>query len=347
MVIGMRDSIPAKDTIEILIDTSNVVEQFIREYSSSVLQDQDELRRACEGSITDIGLRILPFFLRISCQEAGISFDSILPVAAGVEMLKQSALNIDDILDMSSLRNNQTTSYARYGTNKSITIGTIMSSLGFRLIANGLEKNKILQNKIEVIQLFLRTYTDIYIGQFLDLQYEGDETVTEEQYFDMISKTTAYFIQAPLVAGAMLWDADSEIIKILEYAGQFLGMAYQIRDDVIDVIGDSECSGKPVGGDVRHCKMRLPVVQALQELAGEKKQKLIDILKTKNLSDESVNEAIGLINETNAIEYCISKTKEYCDQAINAMGKLSEDFESMKIHFNVVANMISSFEDGT
>ena len=343
----MSDSETVKDTLETARETGQVVEQFLREYCFSALQGQEELARACEGSLDDIGLRIRPFLLRISCQEGKTVFDKVIPVAAGVEMIQLSTLVIDDILDESPMRNNKPSILAKEGTKASLSIGTIMSSLGFRLIAEGLEKNHSLKNNIAVIQLFSQTHADIYVGQFLDLRFEGDIAVSEDQYFDMISRTTACFIQAPLVAGAMLWDACPKIIKTLEKAGLSLGMAYQIRDDVIDVIGDSECTGKTIGGDLRRRKMRLPLIQALRELSGRKRRKLADILGATSLSDGALSEVLGLIKESGSIDYCISKTQEYCERATDTINMLSEDLALLKTHFCVVANWISSFEDRT
>lgn len=343
----MSDSETVKDTLETARETGQVVEQFLREYCFSALQGQEELARACEGSLTDIGLRIRPFFLRISCQEGGIVFDEIVPVAAGIEMIQLSTLIIDDILDESPLRNNKPSIFAREGAKACLAIGTIMSLIGLRLIADGLKKNQNLKNNIAVVQLFSQTHANIYVGQYLDLRFEGNISVGEDQYLDMISRTTACFIQAPLVAGAMLWNACPEMIKTLEKVGLSLGMAYQIRDDVIDVIGDSECMGKPIGGDVRRRKMRLPLIQALQELSGEKKQKLADLLQTASLSDGALSEALNLISESGSIDYCISKTKEYCERAADAINMLSEDLAPLKAHLRVVANWISSFEDRT
>ena len=80
-------------------------------------------------------------------------------------------------------------------------------------------------------------------------------------------------------------------------------------------------------------------------LSGEKKQKLIAMLNKDILSDNSVHEAIDLIDETNAVEYCILKTKTYCDQAVNAIDELPNDFEPLKTHFNVIANIVSTFEN--
>jgi len=333
------------DTLKSARETGLIVEQYLREYCATALSKQGSVWRACDRSLTDIGLRIRPFLLRISCQEGGIAFGSITPVAAGVELVQLSTLIIDDILDESPLRNNKPSVFSDHGAKASISIGTTMSSLGFRLIAEGLERNHGLQNNVAVLGLFSQTHADIYVGQFLDLLFEGDTSVSEDQYIDMISKTTACFIQASLVAGAMLWDASSEIIQTLQRAGLFLGVAYQIRDDVIDVIGDPEYTGKPLGGDIQSRKMRLPLIRALQELRGSKQQKLVEILQRSNPSCEDIAAVVGLIEESDSIDYCVSKTKTYCKQATDAIYMLPDDLVSLKTQFNVVANWISSFEE--
>jgi len=341
----MNDSVP--DTLRTAWETSELVEGFLRDYFSSVLQGQDELMRACERSMAEIGLRIRPFLLRISCHQGGLAFEKIIHVSAGIELVQLSTLVIDDILDESSLRNRKLSIVAEHGWKACLSIGTVMYSLGFCLISEGIEKNHHVKNGIAVVKLFSRTHADIYIGQFLDLRFERDTAVTEGQYLDMISRTTARFIQTPLVAGAMLWNAPTAVIKALEGAGLALGMAFQIRDDVIDVIGETECTGKPVGGDIRRCKMRLPLIQALQVLNGDKHRRLLDIMQNESVSDQALSEAIGLITESGSIEYCIYKTKEYCKIATDTISQLPREFTDLKDHFCVVAVWISSFEDGT
>ena len=132
----------------------------------------------------------------------------------------------------------------------------------------------------------------------------------------------------------------------LSGAGIALGMAYQIRDDVIDIIGDSECTGKPVGGDVRRRKMRLPLIRTLRELHGKRQRKLIDLMQSTDLSNEDLNEALDLITGSAAVDYCISKVQTYCKEANDTMNMLPGEFTTLKTTFQGVAELISSFENG-
>ena len=260
-------------------------------------------------------------------------------------MVQLSTLIIDDVLDRSPLRNNRPSVFAKRGLEEAISIGTAISSEGLSLIARSFSVNSGLKNGLPIIKLMTETMSNVYMGQILDLRMEGDTSVAESHYLEMISRTTACFIQAPLVSGAMLWDASDEVIRTIKNVGYSLGMAYQIRDDVIDVIGDPECMGKPVGGDLRQCKMRLPTIQALFELSGAKKEWFNGLLRKRRISGEALDEAINTILETNSIQYCITKTKEYCEQALDSINHLPRELANFKRQIGDVANIISNFDN--
>jgi geranylgeranyl pyrophosphate synthase len=303
-----------------------------------------EIRACWDESIGDIGIRLRPFLLRISAEAGGLCFPDVLPVAAGIEMIQISTLVIDDVLDQSSLRNAAPSIFARYGTAEAISIGIVMASEGFLLVADGLRENRKIRNGLSIMAVLAETHANIYFGQFLDLRFEANTSITEERYLDMIRNTTACFIQAPLVVGAMMWDASAATIELLERAGIALGMAYQIRDDVIDIIGDSECTGKPIAGDIRRSKMRLPVIRALRTLPGKCGNNLKGLLSNRGLPDKAVRESIELINKTDAVDYCISVTKQYCETAQQFIGKLPGNLGVLRNQLNSIAELIASFE---
>jgi len=328
-----------------VLETGTTVEGFLRDHHPSAVNGQNELATLWHEGLSDIGLRLRPFLLRIASEAGGTRFSDVLPIAAGIEMIQISTLVVDDVLDQSPLRNNEPSVFARRGTGEAISIGVVMASEGFALVADGLCRNAELKNGLPIMRLLSETHSSIYHGQFLDLTFEGNASTTMERYFDMTRKTTACFIRAPLVIGAMLWDASAAIIKTLEGAGIALGMAYQIRDDVIDVIGDLECTGKPVGGDIRRSKMRLPVIRALSELQGEDRSSLEHLLSGKGLSDEAVREALTLTQKTDSVDYCISVTKQYCEEARRSIEQLPNDLGVLRDQLDSVAELISSFEE--
>ncbi|MCZ6688093.1 MAG: polyprenyl synthetase family protein [Planctomycetota bacterium] len=343
---GRRPETTSHGLVDLMSSTGNSVETFLSKFWLRRASCDSEVMSLVRSTLPDVGLRLRPHLLRVAFEAGGDGFEEILPVAAGVELLQLSTLVIDDILDESDLRNNKPSIFARRGAKETLSIGSIMFAIGFSLIAEGLNENTRLKNPLGIVDLFARTHARIYDGQILDMRLEGDPVASENQYLGMITRTTACFVQASLVSGAMLWDAPPGIIRNLEKIGAALGMACQIRDDVIDVVGDSICTGKPVGGDMRRGKMRLPVIRALSVLPPEKRTLLESLLRQKGLPDQQLEDALALLAGTDCIDYCIRKTKEYCGQVNRHVSLLPDDLGTLKMQLGTISDLISSFENG-
>jgi geranylgeranyl pyrophosphate synthase len=295
--------------------------------------------------LSDIGYRFRPYLLKIAYERRGRYFADILPVGAAVELLQISSLVIDDFCDSSSTRNGQPSVVAKWGSKAAVTIGVLLSSEAFALLADSLSRRPRLSNGMEVVVLLQRAHSAIYSGQFDDLRYEGRTTVSEAEYLAMISKTTAEFLQASLVSGAMLRGASERVIGVLNDIGMNLGLAYQLRDDVIDLIADPECTGKPAAGDVRERKMRLPVIHALSHLDGKMRNRLAAIFRLgRSLTKGEVQEVLQLLNVAGSIEYAIRRTGEFCRNAEGAIRQLPSGEKALAARLLAVAGLISKFE---
>jgi len=163
----------------------------------------------------------------------------------------------------------------------------------------------------------------------------------------MVSKTTACFIQTPLVVGAMLWGAPAKMISLLEEVGLKLGMAYQLRDDVIDLIGDSECTGKTRAMDIFDKKMRLPVIHAMTYLKSKNRERLLKLFEARvNLTESEVEEIVNLLECAGSIEYTVNKTKEYCSEAYAMTKMLGQRTEVLAEQLRAVSRLTSFFGNG-
>lgn len=333
------------NVLDTLIETGNYVEEAIIEECKNYLGDYVNIRNFAVEACRDIGLRLRPFLLRITYESGGGIFQHAADIAAGIELVQISTLIIDDDFDESVLRNNNPTIFVCCGHVTAMSVGTILYSRGISIVARKLYNNKSLKNACSVISLLCDTHADIYLGQLLDAQLEGNTDTSENEYIEVITRTTARFIQSSLVIGAMLWNAPPEIISSLEAIGRALGIAYQIRDDVIDIIGDSECTGKPVGGDIRLCKMRLPVIHALSQLRGEDRSCLERLLRGKKMSDESVEEAVRLVKKTDAIDHCLQRVQQYCNEAQVQTTNLPIHYEELKTKLRVISSLICTFSE--
>lgn len=340
----MNNTIDINKTLTLLEATGKHVEDDLKSACCRHCAAFEYLNSSILDSIDDIGLRIRPFLLRVSSASGRINFQEILPIATGIEFIQLSTLVIDDILDQSALRNNRPSIYALKGDKEALCVGTVMSSLGFSLISEEIKSIKR-KHQFPVIKLFSEVHAEIYTGQLLDICNESNTSMLEEQYYDIIMKTTSRFIQASLMAGAMLWGAPSEILDLLGEIGLALGNAYQVRDDVLDVMGESEYIGKPVAGDVRQCKMRLPVIHALSTVSKGKKMEIESYMRNSPMSKESLVKMIDLLEEAKSYDYCMQKTKEYCSHAMNLTKQLPSGLSEMKEHLSVIADILSSFQN--
>ena len=165
-------------------------------------------------------------------------------------------------------------------------------------------------------------------GQALDMGFEGNFDVQEEEYMEMIFKKTAALIAGACKAGAIVGGADSEVIDAMYEYGRLIGLAFQIQDDYLDVISDEKDLGKPVGSDIVEGKMTLMVVKALSEANEEDKEKLVKILSDPESPQEDVDIAIDLFNKYGSIEYAhdvalsnVNKAKEILNILPNSSSK--------------------------
>lgn len=335
----------AKKLLSEVESTGRLVENKLLRCVSKPVRLTRTLKSVVRYALPDIGFRIRPFLIRAAYEGLGRQFSDVLTVCAGIELLQASTLVIDDVFDESPMRNAKPSIFGKWGAKRAFAAGTFMSAEALALVAQALAQSKQLQNHFRVVVLLQRTHSAIYAGQFADVDYAGRTSVSESDYTSMISATTGEFIKASLVIGGVLRGASPRVISILKKAGRDLGLAYQLRDDVIDLIGDPKCTGKPLAGDVRERKMRLPVIHALEKLRGRNRGRLASLYRSgRSLTNAEVREVLDLLDGVGAVGYAISRTKELCSNAARAARQLPGSERLLANRLLAVADLISNFE---
>lgn len=342
----MASTVADQQSLEMIAATDASVGRYLQEYCTSKLSILKTFSHIVGQTLPDAGVRLRPILLRVGYEAGGRSFENILPIAAGIELMQISTLVIDDVLDKSSIRNAKPTVYAEWGMEQAVATGTAMSSMGLNLVANALHETKGLNNSVLILGMLLQVQVDIYVGQFMDMAFEGDAKILEEQYLEMISKTTGSFIQASLVVGGMLWDAPQDVISAFRDIGIALGMAYQLRDDAIDVIGEAEYTGKPVAGDIRQRRMRLPVIHALARSNGSKADPVLGaFMGSRALEDLQVESIVDSLIRSGSVYYTFMKAKDYCKRAVDSINTLPSEYGNTADQLRTIAHLIGSFEE--
>ena len=207
------------------------------------------------------GKRVRPVLTLMACEAMGGELSHALDAAVGLEMFHNFTLLHDDVMDNADVRRGKTTVHRRWNANTAILSGDTMLTIATQYIAR--------TANWQVMDLFNKTAIEIYEGQQWDMDYEHRTDVTVEEYVNMIRLKTSVLLGCALKTGALIADADEQQANLLYGAGVNMGLAFQLRDDVLDVWGDPATFGKEIGGDIMNNKKTFLLINAIRLAQGD------------------------------------------------------------------------------
>ncbi len=228
------------------------------------------------------GKRIRPLLVLLAAKMYDNDIDKALLPAAAVEVFHNFTLMHDDIMDKAPLRRGQQTVHEKWNANTAILSGDVMLVRAYELFLH-VEQDKLAR----VLKLFSTTAAEVCEGQQLDMNFENRTEVNIQEYIHMITLKTAVLLGFSLQLGAILQGAPNEDAENLRLFGNNIGIAFQLRDDLLDVYGDKDKFGKQVGGDILSDKKTFLMLTALEQA---KPKQLDAINKWRNQTDESIAE---------------------------------------------------------
>jgi len=265
------------------------------------------------------GKRIRPLLTLLSYSLYKNDVKSIVPYAAAVEAFHNFTLMHDDIMDKAPLRRGKATVHEKWDVNTAILAGDVMLVKVYDSWLT-LEPSLLKQ----VLPLFNECASGVCEGQQWDMEFESRDRVTQAQYINMIRLKTAVLLGFSLELGAVLGDAPESDRIQLRRAGINLGIAFQLKDDLLDVYGDQKKFGKQVGGDILSNKKTFLLIQALSRARGKDKQELIRWLKATRFNPKSKVAAVtDLYNRLGVKEATEKRIKSYFDKAFSDFQLLS------------------------
>jgi geranylgeranyl diphosphate synthase type I len=278
------------------------------------------------------GKRIRPALVVICGQLFGGDSKELLYPAAAVEIMHNATLIIDDIIDHSEFRRDKPTTWNMYGKS----IAECASLVYMVSIFSGLAH---VNNGPRLVDLYSNTLKEVIDGEVKDILFERsgreeEKFIVENRYQDielddyltMIGQKTAVLLRASCEAGAICAGADDNQVKLIGEYGFNIGMAFQIRDDILDIFGDEKEFGKKIGKDIIEKKMgNIVILYAIQQLSEKDSKKVLDILNsTGDVSDQDVALVKGLIEKTDAKHYTETIAEEFVATAVAALQKLPD-----------------------
>ena len=218
----------------------------------AVEAEEPLMRRLLGLVLPGSGKRLRPALALLCGRVNEYAPSSLVPFAAALEMLHTATLIHDDIVDEADLRRGEPTLNVRVNNSVAVLVGDYMfAQSAAHTAATG---------HLGVITSFARTAMTIIGGQIDEAWYDGGLHLTKEQYLRRIGSKTAALFALAARGGAMLSNAPDGAVAALEQYGYRLGLAFQIVDDILDVVGDERSLGKPVGSDVRQGTVTLPAI---------------------------------------------------------------------------------------
>lgn len=287
------------EVMDILKKYSESIDNEIMATLSTI--DPSTLCEASDHLIKAGGKKLRPVLVVLSSESVGGRAQDALKTAVSMELIHTFSLIHDDIMDKDEMRRGKPSVHKLWGEPMAILAGDTLFSKAFEIVLETNTTNIDPKRVVEALKTVVDSCIKICEGQALDISFEGQLDVKEEEYMTMIYKKTAALIAAATKAGAIIGGGNDEQVEALSEYGRLIGLAFQIQDDYLDVVSDEEDIGKPVGSDIVEGKMTLMVVHALANASKEDKKRLISILEANN--EDLVDDAISIFNKYGSIEY--------------------------------------------
>ena len=266
------------------------------------------------------GKRLRPVMAMITCEMVGGDSVKAIPFAAALEAIHNFTLVHDDVMDDDDLRHGVDACHTIYGLSTAILAGDTLFAYAFEMITDCDIDDRVKADLVKNVAYIVRKIAE---GQQMDINFEDEETVDAKEYLEMIRLKTSILFGAAAYGGAKIGGTSEEEARELEMMATNVGLGFQIWDDYLDATATEEILGKPSGSDIRQGKRTLLVIEALNRANASDRERLIEILDSKN-TDEEVAEAVEIMDRCGALEECHKQANGYLEGARNTLSNYPE-----------------------
>jgi len=253
------------------------------------------------------GKQMRPLLVFLTARLNGVICEATFVAATLIELLHTASLVHDDVVDNAQERRGALSVNALWNSKIAVLVGDYMLSKGLLI---SVEKNRY--DMLEIVSEAVKSMSE---GELLQLQKSRKLNIKEEDYYKIISMKTAAIIAACTACGARSVTGDIEIILTMKDFGENIGIAFQIRDDLLDYEGNG-LTGKAPGNDIKEKKITLPLIYALDQSANSKKRHILSIVKNKKKSKSEIAEVIDFVSEYGGMQYAELRMNQYRDKAL-------------------------------
>ncbi|MFH0761535.1 MAG: polyprenyl synthetase family protein [Bacteroidota bacterium] len=274
-------------------------------------------------TLSNGGKRLRPVFVLMGCQLFSDDVEKAVRPAIGIEMFHNFTLLHDDIMDKAFLRRNLPTVHIKWDVNRAILSGDALAICS-NIFISSCDKEVL----PDVLRVYNTTALQVCEGQQFDLNFERMDTVTVEEYLNMIRLKTAVLIAGSLEIGALIGGAPAGWSRQVYQLGNSIGMAFQLQDDYLDIFGQADTFGKTIGGDILADKKTFLLIKALEIGNSEQAQTLKRLYSDQDISpDEKIGAVLKIFRELKIDVLTKDKVHEYSNHALNVLREIPVEEE--------------------
>jgi octaprenyl-diphosphate synthase len=259
------------------------------------------------------GKRLRPLLVLLAARSLGYEGDRHVTLATLIEFMHTSTLLHDDVVDESHMRRGKATANDAWGNAPSVLVGDFLYSRSFQMMVE--------VGSMRIMEVLSGATCTIAEGEVQQLTNVGNPDTDEVAYFETIQGKTAMLFEAASHSGAILAGATADQEAALQHYGRYLGLAFQLIDDLLDYQGDAKAMGKNVGDDLAEGKPTLPLIQAMA--AGTPEQAAVIRKAIRQGGLDHLDEVLAIVNATGALDYTRARAEEMAARALEQLEHLS------------------------
>jgi octaprenyl-diphosphate synthase len=291
------------------------MKEFNSEFRRAMISDVPLVNLVAKYLIRTKGKQLRPMLVLLSAKACGEVNDATYRAATLVELLHTATLVHDDVIDDSELRRG-------FASIKSLWKNKVGVLMGDYLLAQGLLRT-VKTNEYHFLEITSNAVRRMSEGELYQLQKARQLNIDEAAYFRIIADKTASLISTCCELGAASVTGHSYREALKNY-GEYVGIAFQIRDDLFGFESSNGKIGKPVEADLKEKKLTLPIIHALSKAEKSKKKRIIGLVKNGKAANESYQEVMDFVISNGSIDYSRAKAEEYTTKAIESLMVLPE-----------------------
>lgn len=264
------------------------------------------------------GKALRPTLCLFVCEALGGDWERALPAAVALELVHNFSLVHDDVQDRDTERRHRATLWYLWGRPRAIVAGNALRHYAYRALDSLAQGGFPPETRLRVSSLLSERCLEMIEGQYLDLCYEDRLDIGVGDYLKMISLKTGALLQCSTELGSLLANASVDAVRWMARCGHSLGLAFQIRDDVLGIWGDSAATGKAIGNDIRRRKKSFPVAYALERAPETVRREMARIYTQPDLDTSDIERVLSILEETRARERSQALAQAKASEALDA-----------------------------